>query len=97
MYLPDYSGNGTFAHIGEDGSAVGSTTQPVYVAANGRITAITGTINNPAGTLGNKMLYMRVGWHKLMTISMPTRNRSKVLTILFTHTYNANGSSNNYY
>jgi hypothetical protein len=49
MYLPNYAGNGYLTHTAS-ASAVGGENQPVYVAANGRITAITGTINNNAAT-----------------------------------------------
>lgn len=59
MYLPNYAGNGYFTHT-ESASAVGSALQPVYVAANGRITAgnsfgnakiFYGTCSTAAGTV----------------------------------------------
>lgn len=37
MYLPNYSGNGYLTHTA-DATAVGSASEPVYVAANGRLT-----------------------------------------------------------
>ena len=40
MYLPDYNGSGYLTHV-SGAEAVGSATQPVYVAANGRITTTT--------------------------------------------------------
>lgn len=43
-YLPNYSGDGYLTHV-PSASAVGSNTEPVYVAANGRITALTYTSN----------------------------------------------------
>lgn len=50
FYLPNYAGTMYAAHTSSN-SAVGSTSQPVYVAANGRITAITGAIaNNTTGS-----------------------------------------------
>ena len=45
VYLPKYSANMYLAHVG-DNSAVGSGTQPVYVAENGRITASTNTVGD---------------------------------------------------
>ena len=45
MYFPNYDGDGYLAHT-EGTAAVGNTSQPVYVAANGRVTAITGAIAN---------------------------------------------------
>lgn len=44
FYIPNYSGNG-YAVTAAGTSAVGGTTQPVYIAANGRATAITYTAN----------------------------------------------------
>ena len=50
IYIPNYGGDGYLTHTA-NANAVGSTTQPVYVAANGRITAITGAIaNNTTGS-----------------------------------------------
>lgn len=50
MYLPNHAGTGYLTHVAGT-TAVGSTSQPVYVAANGRIEAITGAIGND--TTGN--------------------------------------------
>ena len=44
MYLPNYAGNGYLTHTAS-ASAVGGDNTPVYVAANGRITAINYTID----------------------------------------------------
>lgn len=44
FYIPNYSGNGHAVTVSSS-SAVGGTTQPVYIAANGRATAIKYTIN----------------------------------------------------
>ncbi len=49
VYLQNYEGTQYLVHAGSS-SAVGSDSQPVYVAANGRITAITGDIDNNAAT-----------------------------------------------
>ena len=40
LYLPNYAGNMYLLHAG-DNKAVGSGTQPVYIAANGRVTTTT--------------------------------------------------------
>lgn len=44
FYIPNYSGNG-YAVTVSSGSAEGSNTQPVYIAANGRATKLTYTAN----------------------------------------------------
>jgi hypothetical protein len=51
MYLPNYGGNGYLAHTAGT-EKVGDTDTAVYVAANGRITAIT-TANLKAGKDGS--------------------------------------------
>ena len=56
FYLPNYTGDMYAAHVGNDTNAVGSntsnTSQPVYVAAGGRITAITNAIDVTYGGTG---------------------------------------------
>lgn len=50
--IPNYSGHMWLAHVG-GASAVGSSTQPVYVDENGRLTAITGALTNGSAYLTN--------------------------------------------
>lgn len=45
VYLPKYGNDMFLTHVG-DNNAVGSGTQPVYVAENGRITASTNTVGD---------------------------------------------------
>lgn len=45
VYLPKYTNDMYLTHVG-DNNAVGSGTQPVYVAENGRITASTNTVGD---------------------------------------------------
>lgn len=50
VYLPNYNGDRYLTHTANN-NKVGDTNQPVYVAANGRISAITGAIaNNTTGS-----------------------------------------------
>ena len=44
VYLPNYAGSSYLIHGGNN-NAIGGTSQPVYIAANGRATAITYTAN----------------------------------------------------
>lgn len=50
FYLPNYNANMVAVHTGNN-DAVGSATQPVYVAANGRVTACTAYGSGAAGYL----------------------------------------------
>ncbi len=52
MHIPNYAGDGYLTHTGAD-TQLGSTTKPVYVAANGRITEASTYAGGTAVTLNN--------------------------------------------
>lgn len=76
MYLPNYD-SGYLTHTAGT-AAVGSTTQPVYVAANGRITAITGNIAN--GTTGNAATASKVNNNLVIKLKSGTTEGTDLYT-----------------